>query len=129
MSSRLFSEKMKISIRMVLVLQWVLAICALSSRDWLPPGYQWCQVRHISLIDRIGEIKWGASSRWSFGPISAWGRIETTTTGNTHSTLQNWTTSPALGRVANPAKTFHGSDNFSGGIFDVETLNTKFCFY
>ena len=38
---------MKISIRMVLVLQWVLAICALSSRDWLPPGYQWCQVRFV----------------------------------------------------------------------------------
>lgn len=41
-------KKMKISIRMVLVLQWVLAICALSSRDWLPPGYQWCQVRLTS---------------------------------------------------------------------------------
>ena len=40
-------KKMKISIRMVLVLQWVLAICALSSRDWLPPGYQWCQVRFL----------------------------------------------------------------------------------
>ena len=55
MSSRLFSEKMKISIRMVLVLQWVLAICALSSRDWLPPGYQWCQVRHISLFKAVAK--------------------------------------------------------------------------
>merc|ERR1711990_322805 len=42
-------KKMKISIRMVLVLQWVLAICALSSRDWLPPGYQWCQFSVIGL--------------------------------------------------------------------------------
>ena len=48
-------KKMKISIRMVLVLQWVLAICALSSRDWLPPGYQWCQVRPIPL-NKVGRI-------------------------------------------------------------------------
>ena len=26
-----------------------------------------------------GVVNWGASSRWSFPPISAWGSIETTT--------------------------------------------------
>ena len=33
------------------------------------------------------NIKWGASSQWSFGPNSAWGSIETTIIGNTHLTL------------------------------------------
>ena len=32
-------------------------------------------------------LKWGASSRWSFRPNSAWGSRETTTTGNTRTTL------------------------------------------
>ena len=32
-------------------------------------------------------IKRGASSRWSFRPNSAWGRIETTTIAKTHPTL------------------------------------------
>ena len=32
-------------------------------------------------------LKWGASSRWSFGPKSACGSIETMTIGKTHSTL------------------------------------------
>ena len=32
-------------------------------------------------------VKWNASSRSSFGPKSAWGSIETTTIGKTHSTL------------------------------------------
>ena len=27
----------------------------------------------------IDRVNWGASSRWSFPPISAWGSIETTT--------------------------------------------------
>ena len=34
----------------------------------------------------IRKIKWDAS-RWSFGPISAWGSIETMTIGTTHPTL------------------------------------------
>ena len=41
--------------------------------------------QHIGKFNRI--IKWGASSRWSFGPISAWGSIETTITRKTHPTL------------------------------------------
>ena len=32
-------------------------------------------------------MKWGASSRWSFRPNSAWGSKETTTIGKTHPTL------------------------------------------
>ena len=36
--------------------------------------------------ERYVMIKWGASSRWSFGPKSAWGSIETTI-GKTHPTL------------------------------------------
>ena len=32
-------------------------------------------------------LKWGASSRWSFFPDFAWGRIEMTTIEKTHSTL------------------------------------------
>ena len=32
-------------------------------------------------------IKWDASFRWSFGPICAWGSIETMTIGTTHPTL------------------------------------------
>ena len=39
------------------------------------------------IIDLLGKVKWGASLRWSFGPNSAWGRIETTTIGKTHPTL------------------------------------------
>ena len=35
--------------------------------------------------------KVGASSRWSFGPNSAWGRRETTTIRKTHSTLYSIT--------------------------------------
>jgi len=34
-------------------------------------------------------IKWGASSRWSFRPNSAWGSIGTTIIGRTRPTLQN----------------------------------------
>ena len=34
----------------------------------------------------IDIIKWGASFRWSFGPNSAWGNIETTTVENTQPT-------------------------------------------
>ena len=34
-------------------------------------------------------IKWGASSRWSFGPNSAWCSIETTTIGKTQPTLES----------------------------------------
>jgi len=40
---------MKISIRMILLTQWILTICALSARDWLPSGYQWCQFSIIGL--------------------------------------------------------------------------------
>ena len=32
-------------------------------------------------------VKWGAPSRWSFHPDSAWGIIETTTIGKTRPTL------------------------------------------
>ena len=30
------------------------------------------------------KVKWGASSRWSFGPNSAWGSIKTTTARKKH---------------------------------------------
>ena len=43
---------MKISIRMILLTQWILTICALSARDWLPSGYQWCQVNRDMIIDK-----------------------------------------------------------------------------
>ena len=35
-------------------------------------------------------LKWGASTRWSFGPNFAWGSKETTTIGKTHPTLLIW---------------------------------------
>ena len=35
----------------------------------------------------INEIKWDASSRWSFRPISPWSSIETTIIRKTHPTL------------------------------------------
>ena len=34
-------------------------------------------------------MKWGASSRWSFRPIFAWGSIETATIAMTHPTLES----------------------------------------
>ena len=37
--------------------------------------------RHLS---RLSKVKWSASSRWSFGPNSAWGSIETTTARKKH---------------------------------------------
>ena len=37
--------------------------------------------------ESISIIKWGASSRWSFRPNSAWGSIETTNLAKTHPTL------------------------------------------
>ena len=36
------------------------------------------------------QLKWGASSRWSFGPNSAGGSIETTSIGKTHPILFWW---------------------------------------
>ena len=42
----------------------------------------------ISLIfQRFWDLKWGASSRWSFGPNSAWWSIETTIIRKAHPTL------------------------------------------
>ena len=41
----------------------------------------------LSGIAHFQILKWSASSRWSFGPKSTWGSIETTTIGNTHPTL------------------------------------------
>ena len=44
----------------------------------------------LRIIRRVFSchLKWGASSRWSFGPKSVWSSIETTTIGKTHPTLQ-----------------------------------------
>ena len=45
------------------------------------------------------KVKWGASTRWLFGPNSAWGTIETTTIGKTLRTLKEigpWTYSYRL---------------------------------
>ena len=39
----------------------------------------------------IAQIKWCASSLWSFRPNSAWGSIGTTTIGKTHPTLYLYT--------------------------------------
>ena len=39
------------------------------------------------LAKKIILLKWGASSRWSFGPNSAWNSIWTTTIGKTYPTL------------------------------------------
>ena len=39
------------------------------------------------VIISIWLIKWGASSRWSFGPNPPWGSIDTTTIGITHPSL------------------------------------------
>ena len=33
------------------------------------------------------NLKWGASSRWSFRPNSVWGSVGTTTIGKTNPTL------------------------------------------
>ena len=41
----------------------------------------------ISELQFNYKVKWSASSRWSFGPKSAWGSIKTTTIGNKHPTL------------------------------------------
>ena len=37
----------------------------------------------------VKSLKWGAFSRWSFGPNSAWGSIGALTTGKTHPSLQS----------------------------------------
>ena len=42
-------------------------------------------------------LKWGASSRWSFGPNSARGSIETTANGMTHTTLDGFQTDAGHG--------------------------------
>ena len=51
------------------------------------------QTGHIQKIGtfmiRTELINRGASFRWSFGPHSAWGSIESTTTLTTHSSLRN----------------------------------------
>ena len=41
-------------------------------------------------------LKWGASLQWSFRPNSAWGSLETTITGKTHSTLVHIRLKPCL---------------------------------
>ena len=38
-------------------------------------------------IPRSPNVMWDASSRWSFGPISAWDSAKTTTIGRTHPSL------------------------------------------
>ena len=45
--------------------------------------FHWQQERFINQ-----SFKWGASYGWSFHPNYAWSRIETTTIGKTHPTLQ-----------------------------------------
>ena len=83
----------------------------LNERNWrlpLPAKTQFSQAVRVSQFDvdnvlfhiqiqmklsDIGTdlkyIQWGASSRWSFHPNSAKGRIKTMTTGKTHNTLDN----------------------------------------
>ena len=51
---------------------------------------------------RFISIKWGASSRWSFGPNSTWGSIETTTI---------WKTRPSLILNFEPSKMEVGLEN------------------
>ena len=41
----------------------------------------------VTVLVHCHFIKRGASSRWSFGPNSTWGSIETTTIGRMHPTL------------------------------------------
>ena len=50
----------------------------------------------------IWNIKWGASSRWSFRPNSTWGRIETMTIAKTHPALLT-DMDPRLQIVPNPS--------------------------
>ena len=50
----------------------------------------------------IWNIKWGASSRWSFRPNSVWGRIETMTIAKTPPTLLT-DMDPRLQIVPNPS--------------------------
>ena len=44
---------------------------------------KWPRFREV-IEPFIDQLKRGTSSRWSFGPNSAWGSIETTTMGKTH---------------------------------------------
>ena len=47
-----------------------------------------CCVYFLLYFGYLCNLKWGASSRWSFRPNSTWGSIETSTIRKTHPTLQ-----------------------------------------
>ena len=60
--------------------------------DWsieFIPLMKWSLFWHVSMahMSNILVINWGASFRWSFGPLSAWGSIESTTIVSTHPSL------------------------------------------
>ena len=50
-------------------------------------GILWQEWLSTQIEELSCMLKWDASYRWSFGPNSAWGRIETTIIGKTHPTL------------------------------------------
>ena len=62
-------------------------------------------------------LKWGAASRWSFRPNSAWVRIETTTIAKTHPTLltkSKWTLTDLYFSIAECWYALHGvGSNFN----------------
>ena len=49
--------------------------------------YRSVPIIHTKPLFGRENLKWGASSRWSFRPNSAWGSIETTTIRETHPAL------------------------------------------
>ena len=74
-----------------------------SSKERIPENYQLRYFTEMEVAGLMGfpkcfsfpselttrQVKWGASSRWSFRPNSAGGSIETTTIGDTHPTLKH----------------------------------------
>ena len=63
--------------------------CAFAITSTKQPLIQLYESGRGSKCYRLSDLcfKWGASSRWSFDPNSAWGCIETTTIEMTHPTL------------------------------------------
>ena len=55
-------------------------------RNWFQNSYLDTCILKIFLgkNSEVNHVKWSASSRWSFGPNSAWESLETMTIGNTH---------------------------------------------
>ena len=56
----------------------------------IPRKIRILETSNMFYFQNINDSKVSASSRWSFGPNSAWGSIDTTTIGKTDSTLAGY---------------------------------------